>query len=487
MSNYWQNRPVTVLGLSKTGIAAAKYLQAEGAKVFLSETLPATPGNEAVRNELTMLGIQIEMGGHTAQCFQHSDLVIASPGIPPSGSIIEQLEISGKTIISEVEFAYRETLLPGNQIPIIGITGTNGKSTTTTLISEILTAANFDAPACGNIGTPIVSLLNRHPDYLVAELSSYQLAFSPKLTAEIAVLTNLTPDHIEWHGSLDAYKKAKQRLVVGDQAPQWAVLNGTDAFCKEIAKQTTAKVLGFAVSVNALTGFENKIYVDAKTQRVTIQIDGQSPMALFDIQDLKIIGNHNIENVLASVGVACLLDIDNDVITKACLNFKGLAHRLERIWFEKEKPPVTGIAFYNDSKATNPESAISALKAFPESQPVVLIAGGYDKMTPLEEFAAEIKKHAAHVVLLGNAAARFNEALQKVGIVSIEISDETGLQDAVNRAVHLSLSSSDLPYPVLFSPACASFDMFKNYEERGDVFKQTVQALLEKETPCPVP
>lgn len=456
----WQHKSVTILGLSKSGCAVARYIQRRGGHCFISETLPATPDNEGIRNELSALGVQIEMGGHTQQCFTHSDLVVVSPGIPPSASILSELRLSGKTIISEVELAYQET-----QVPIIGITGTNGKTTTTTLISEILETAKLNAPACGNIGTPLLTVLddavaaNRPLDYLVAELSSFQLEMSPTLTAKVAVLTNLTPDHLDWHGSLQAYEAAKLSLFTSKQSPEWAVLDACCASSQKIAHHTTSKILWFAKDEAQVSHYENRAFVDA-SGNVVVCFEGQPPLTLFSVRALQIIGSHNHLNVLSAVSVALILGISPALITQACLSFKGVEHRLERV------ESVQGVDFYNDSKATNPEASISALRAF-ESRPVILIAGGRDKMGPLEDFAAEVKQHAAHVVLLGEAKERFSTALRASGVENITFANS--LEEAIQLAAKHSSGE-----PILFSPACASFDMFKNYEERGRAFKTLV-------------
>ncbi len=461
----WTGKPVTILGLSRSGSAVARYLQKRGAQCFLSETAPASPTNEPLRTELENLGVEIEMGGHTQRCFTHSDLIIVSPGIPPHNAIMEQLRLSGKEIISEVELAYRET-----EVPMIGITGTNGKSTTTTLISKILGQAGHQAPACGNIGWPITSVIDQYSsghvraDYLVAELSSFQLEFSPTLKTKISVFTNFKPDHLDWHGSVDAYEKAKLRLFTGEQSPEWCVLNANDAVARKIGEQTQGNVLWFAVDPATVADYENKVYLNSQDQ-IVLEVQGRQ-MTLFSVKDLVIIGSHNHENVMASVAVAHLLGVEPAIMTQACVEFQGLEHRLEYV------DTIRGVRFYNDSKATNPDASLSALRAFPE-QPVVLIAGGYDKMGPLEEFVEAVKANAFHVVLLGQARDRFAAALRQGGFDAL--SDASDLPSAIEKSLQVANGA-----PVLFSPACSSFDMFRNFEERGKVFKEAVHQLKRK-------
>lgn len=459
----WNGRPLTVLGLSRSGAAVARYVAQRGGNVFLSETVPASPNNEALRNELSGLGVHVEMGGHSKQCFTHADLVVVSPGIPPSSEAIEQLRLSGKEVISEVEFAYRQK----PEIPVVGITGTNGKSTTTTLVSWILSQAGKTAPACGNIGIPITDVINQgNPDYLVAELSSFQLEFSPTLKAKVAIFTNFKPDHLDWHGSLEAYQEAKLKLFSGEQSPEWSVVLADDPVSQSIASRTTGKILWFSRDQHLVAQYSNKAYLD-ENQHFVIQLEGQAPVQLFPVESLQLIGDHNYENILASASAAFLLGIDAKVIANACQRFEGLEHRLEKVDVLGDKQVI----FYNDSKATNTDAAISALRAF-KSRKVILIAGGYDKMTPLDDFVTAVQANAKSVILIGAAKERFAQAFEASGYHSVEFAAD--LDAAIGQAYHLSDGE-----PVLFSPACSSFDMFKNFEERGKAFKTGVQALKQ--------
>jgi UDP-N-acetylmuramoylalanine--D-glutamate ligase len=460
----WKGKKLTVLGLSRSGSAVARYVAQRGGDVFLSETVPASPQNETLRHELESLGVTVEMGGHSKQCFTQSDLVVVSPGIPPSNEVLEQLRMSGKDVISEVEFAYRQA----SDIPIVGITGTNGKSTTTTLISWILTQAGFKAPACGNIGYPITDAINgQKPDYLVAELSSFQLEFSPTLKTEVSVFTNFKPDHLDWHGSIEAYQEAKLKLFSAAHSPKWAVVLADDPVSQLIAARTEGHVLWFSRDQHLVEGYAHKAYLDAE-QTFVLEAQGQAPQRLFSVDSLFLIGDHNYENVLASVAATYLLGVDVQTITRACQSFEGLEHRLEKL----DTLGPQSVVFYNDSKATNTDAAISALRAF-KSRKVILIAGGYDKMTPLDDFVTAVQAHAKSVILIGAAKERFSKALEAGGYHAVEFAED--LDAAIAKAFHLSDGE-----PVLFSPACSSFDMFKNFEERGSAFKASVQALKSR-------
>ncbi|MBY0449283.1 MAG: UDP-N-acetylmuramoyl-L-alanine--D-glutamate ligase [Cyanobacteria bacterium] len=478
----WQNQRITILGLSKSGSAVARYVLSRGGEVFLSEVMPATPGNASARETLSELGCHIEMGGHSKQCYDFAPTVVVSPGIPPSSEIIHQLKLSGLSVISEVEFAYRESQKHQPPVPWVGVTGTNGKTTTTSLIAEIFQHAGYKAPACGNIGLPVADVLNIEPkadsfsealpDVLIAELSSYQLEFSPTLTAKIAVFLNLTPDHLDWHGSFDAYERAKAKLFTGTQTPEMLILRAQDPVALKWLAQNPQKssVWGFGLSRTDCEAFLNKAYLDSDGW-IALEPMEKSPIQLFKATALNIIGDHNIENVLASVAAAWAFGISADVIRDACLAFKAVAHRLEFVG-ARLTPQGGNIRYYNDSKATNPEATISALRSFPsDTGSVVLIAGGRDKMGPLNDFVREVQENVTSVVLLGEATDRFKVALKDAGYSAVYRA--TDLSDAVEQASDLVKSGV-----VLFSPACASFDMFANFEQRGDAFKDIVNKII---------
>jgi UDP-N-acetylmuramoylalanine--D-glutamate ligase len=360
------------------------------------------------------------MGGHTDRCFSHSDWVITSPGIPPSATIMKELLLSGKTIISEVELAWREA----PQIPIVAITGTNGKTTTTTLASAIFTHAGKKAPAGGNIGIPLISLLDNAPDYLIAELSSYQLAFSPQLNPKVAIYTNFRPDHLDWHGSIAAYQQAKASLFLPPKSPQWSVLNAADPVCRELSQELTTPIFWFSLSRERVESHTNWISLDSSGM---IWVKRQShetgqPEALFNINESPLLGAHNQENILAAIAAALACDIPLESIRYAVSQFHGVEHRMELL------PEVDGIRFYNDSKATNPDATICALNAFGDN-PVVLIAGGRDKKTDLTEWIESVKTNTHCTVLLGEAAERFENELKAHGYT--QIIRATSFEDAV--------------------------------------------------------
>lgn len=444
----WFEKKVLILGLSKSGISAAKYLNKHGADVFITELREQKEEDAAQIEELTALGIKVEMGGHSQEFIEDAYLAVTSPGIPPHSEIFSKLKDAKVKVISEVELAYQES-----RKPFIAITGTNGKTTTTALTAHIL-SEEYKAPACGNIGNPPCDLIDEDIDYFVCEMSSYQIATSNSLQAQIACWLNFTPDHLDWHGGLENYFEAKAKLFKVPQNPAFAVFNGADEKLLEFSRNVESQVFLFAKEVE-----DNCCYV--KNEAIYFKRGGREEH-IIDLKDCPIIGEHNYQNIMCAVIVAKLVGLENEKIKSAIMTFKAPEHRLE---FVRE---LNGIKFYNDSKATNPEAAIVAIKSFNDVN-AVLIAGGRDKNTDLTEFCEEIKKHMQTVILIGEAAERFAQNLNKNGFNNIIF--EKTLQSAIDKAIELN------PQVVLLSPACASFDMFKSYEERGSIFKD--YALLK--------
>ena len=429
---------VLVLGLSKSGIAAAKFLKKHGYDVYLTESKSIEPDAE-----LEKMGIHIETGGHSLKFVDGSEFAVTSPGIPPYSIIIELLRLKNIPVISELELAYRMS-----DTPFVAITGTNGKTTTTALTAHIF-ERRFRAKACGNIGQPPCDMADDKLDYYVCEMSSYQIAMSPTLTPFISVWTNFTPDHIDWHQGIENYFAAKAKIFKAPQAPKFAVLNACDERLKTFEADGTVFWFG-----------------ERKTGNCCYRKDGEFIYEnngvvefVMPVADCPLVGEHNYQNTECAIICAKLAGIDNETIIEAIKDFKSPEHRLE---FVAEKD---GISFYNDSKATNPEAAIVAIKSF-NNKNVVLLAGGRDKNTSLKEFCDEVKAHIKTVILIGEAADRFEKNLKNSGFENIL--RENSMQSAINRAIDLK------PDVVLLSPACASFDMFKSYEERGDVFKDYV-------------
>lgn len=438
-------KKVLVLGLSKSGIAAAKLAKKHGAVVYLTEGKAVTSENLYKVEELKNLGINVEYGAHSTEFINQADLVVTSPGIPPHSEIIQRIRKQNIPVISELELAYREC-----DIPFIVITGTNGKTTTTALTEHIL-ARKLNVKACGNIGQPPCNIADENLDYFVCEASSFQLEMSTSLKPFISVWTNFTPDHIDWHQGLENYFKAKARVFLKPQAPKYSVLNAKDERLLEFAKQAQGEVFMFAGNIGNNCCYEENGEIVFKKGGVEEKI--------IKLSECPLLGEHNYQNIMCAIICAKLTGIDNTTIKQAIIDFKAPAHRLEKIISKN------GITYYNDSKATNPEAAIVAINSF-NNVDVALIAGGRDKNTDLTEFCDSVKKHIKTVVLIGEATERFEENLKRNGFNNI-IREKT-MQSAIDKCIEIH------PDVVLLSPACASFDMFTGYEQRGDVFREYV-------------
>ena len=435
---------ILVLGLSKSGIAAAKLGNSLGYEVFLTEGRSEV--NELQVKELQNLGIKVEYGRHSDDFIDGAEFVITSPGIPPKSDIFKRIILKNIPIISEIEFAYLNS-----DTPFVAITGTNGKTTTTALVSHIL-SKNFDAPTCGNIGLPPSLLVEEEKDFLVCEVSSYQAQMTEKFRPFISCWTNFTPDHIDWHEGLENYFNAKAKLFLGKQAPNFAILNAKDEKLLEFSKKCKkSKVFLFDTEDYPNASFIKENAIWYKEDNIEEKI--------IDLKDSPLVGHHNYQNIMCGIICAKICGMENEDIKSNIVSFKAPEHRLEKV------REFNGITFYNDSKATNPEASIVAIDSFNDVD-VALILGGRDKNTDLAQMCESINKHIKTVLLIGEATERFEENLKKNGFSNI-IKEET-LESSIDRAISLN------PDVVLLSPACASFDMFNSYEHRGEVFKEYV-------------
>lgn len=451
-----RGKKVLVLGLSKSGIAAAKLAKRHGADVYLSEGSNVTKDRLHLVEELKELGINVEYGGHSDKFISKSKLAVTSPGIPPHSDIIQKLKSLRIETISELEFANQENDENKSQKKFITITGTNGKTTTTALTEFILKKAGLKAKACGNIGLPASDLIDEEDlDWLVCEASSFQLEMTEFFDSFISVWTNFTPDHIDWHNGLENYFNAKTKAF---KYATVSVLNAKDEKLLEFAKTLKNKDIIKGDSVFLFDGNigDNCCYIENEEIKYKELGDEET---IIKLSDCPLIGQHNYQNIMCAIIGAKLTGIDNATIKNAIMEFKSPAHRLEKIT-QKD-----GITFYNDSKATNPEAAIVAINSFNNTN-VTLIAGGRDKNTDLTEFCQSVNKHIKTVILIGEATERFEQNLKENGFTNI-IKEET-LQSAIDKSIELH------PDVVLLSPACASFDMFTSYENRGEVFREYV-------------
>ena len=442
------NKKVLVLGLAKSGESAARLLDKLGAIVTVNDGKPfeENPAAQSLLEE----GIKVITGGHPLELLDEDfEWMVKNPGIPYKNPMVMRALEKKIPVITEVELAYLIS-----DAPIIGITGSNGKTTTTTMIAEVLTAGGQNGLLSGNIGFPASQVAQDagETDTLVMELSSFQLMGIETFHPEIAVITNLMPTHLDYHGSFEEYVAAKWNIQKNMTASDHVVLNFNQDLAKELAKKTAAKVLPFSTKEKV-----DGAYLDGDV----LTFRGE---AIMKASELGVPGSHNVENALATIAVAKLRGIDNQVIRETLAHFGGVKHRLQYVG------EINQVKFYNDSKSTNILATQKALSGFDNSK-VILIAGGLDRGNEFDELVPDIKG-LKKMVILGESAARVKRAADQAEVSYLDASD---VRDATRKAFSVA-EPGDV---VLLSPANASWDMYKNFEVRGDEFLAVFKELKE--------
>jgi UDP-N-acetylmuramoylalanine--D-glutamate ligase len=444
-----KGKKVLVVGLGKSGLAAALFLRRRGAQVTVSDVRSA----EALAKDIPALleeGIMVETGGHGLLTFRRQDLIVVSPGVPLNTPELAQVKSFGLPVIGELELAAR--FLKGRSL---AITGSNGKTTTTALVGEILEKAGFPTLVGGNIGVPVIALIDQSTDetWSVLEVSSFQLESTQRFHPSIAVILNITPDHLDRHGSFENYALAKERIFAAQDEHDSVVLNADNARAAQAASRSVAKVYFFSVEHSVLQGawVEDGYVVYRQAKDATIE-------KIMPLSGVPLKGAHNVENVLAAVCASRLAGVPAEQIRTAIESFQAVEHRLEYV------ATVNGVEFYNDSKATNVDATAKAVAAF--SSGIHLILGGKDKNSDYSQLAQLLRARVRAVYTIGSAAAKIESQLR--GVVSI-LSCET-----LDNAVSAAASAARPGEVVLLAPACSSFDQFENYEQRGRMFKELV-------------
>jgi UDP-N-acetylmuramoylalanine--D-glutamate ligase len=435
-----------VLGLARTGRDAARFLAQQGADVLVSDVRSAAELQSEL-NALAGLPIEYRLGGQDLNWLQGVDVVVPSPGVPMNNIFLQEAGRRGAQIISEIELAYRAFSLP-----LVAITGTNGKSTTTTLIGEILKANRTKTFVGGNLGTPLIACASGNWDWGVVEVSSFQLEWTQSFRPRIAVLLNLTEDHLDRYPDLAAYGRAKQRIFAAQEEEDIAILNRDDPRVWAMRRQIRAKVVSIGFSE-----VKNGVFVERDG---IVWRDGEREES-FPLSGVKIKGVHNVENMMAAIAATKAIGVEHDIIQKSLETFPGLEHRLE---FVRQKD---GVRYFNDSKGTNVGAVEKSLASF--SEPVILLAGGVDKGGDYGPLQNDIRQRVRRLVLFGAAKDVIAEALGHLTETVIVTDLAAAVRDAAAHA-----RPGDV---VLLSPACSSFDMFRNYAERGKAFKSLVHAL----------
>jgi len=444
-----KGKKVLVVGLGKSGLAAALFLRHRGAQVTVSDARSA----EALAKDIPALleeGIMVETGGHGLLTFRRQDLIVVSPGVPLNTPELAQVRSFGLPVIGELELAAR--FLKGK---ILAITGSNGKTTTTALVGEILEKAGIPTLVGGNIGVPVVSLIEATTDetWSVLEISSFQLESTVEFHPSIAVILNITPDHLDRHGTFENYALAKERIFAAQDANDSVVLNADNARSAQAAVRSHARVYSFSV--------EHPVERGAWLEQgylIYRHSEDEPAEAVMPLSGIPLKGTHNVENVLAAVCAARLAGAPVDAIRKAIEDFRAVEHRLEYV------ATINGVEYYNDSKATNVDATAKAIAAF--NSGIHLILGGKDKGSDYTQLAQLLRQRVRAIYTIGTAAAKIESQLR--GVVSIRTCET--LDVAVNAAANAARPGD----VVVLAPACSSFDQFENYEQRGKVFKQLV-------------
>ncbi|HLI03581.1 MAG TPA: UDP-N-acetylmuramoyl-L-alanine--D-glutamate ligase [Terracidiphilus sp.] len=447
-----KGRKVLVVGLGKSGLAAALFLRRKGAQVTVSDVRSA----ESLASEIPALleeGIMVEAGGHGLLTFRRQDLIVVSPGVPLDTPELAQARSFGLPVIGELELAAQ--FLKGK---ILAITGSNGKTTTTTLAGAILAEAGIPSLVGGNIGVPVVDLIERSTDatWSVLEVSSFQLESTETFHPAVAVILNITPDHLDRHGSFENYARAKERIFAQQNEGDALVLNADNARAVQAAARSAANVLWFSIEhpVDRGSWIENGWVVYRSGPASAVE-------KILPLDRIPLKGAHNVENVVAAVCATRQAGASAEAIGRAIAKFQAVEHRLEFV------ASINGVDFYNDSKATNVDATAKAVAAFPSG--IHLILGGKDKGSDYTTLSDLLRERVRAVYTIGSAAAKIESQLR--GVVSLHSC--ATLEKAVNAAAAAARPGE----VVLLAPACSSFDQFENYEHRGRVFKELVNEL----------
>lgn len=446
------DKNILVVGLARSGVAAAEFLLSRGARVVVNDAKPESELNGVDR--LRAKGVEVVAGSHPPELFEKSDLIVVSPGVPLAIEPFRRAREAGVKVIGEIELAAR--FMRGR---LIGITGSNGKTTTTTLAGELLARAGLPARVGGNIGEPLISLVDKSRDdgFTVIELSSFQLEAIERLHLFVSVIINITPDHLDRYDSMDDYVAAKANIFRNQTASDFAVLNADDERVSKMDTLTGARTIFFS----RRRELEEGIFL--RGPAIFHRAAG-AERELISRDEITLRGDHNLENVMSALAIGVACGVSADSARAAVRDFKGVEHRLEFV------AEINGVKFYNDSKATNVDAAIKCIEAFDGGVNVIL--GGKDKGGDYSPLAPVARARCSNVILIGAAADKIAAALQNTRPLR--------RASTMEEAVEIGLEIGKPGEIVLLAPACASFDMFDNYEHRGRVFKEAVRNLANR-------
>ncbi len=450
-----KNKNILILGLGITGVSTVKTLNKLGANIVISDLKDRNQLDEFI-SQIENIDVKLYLGTNDV-ALDNIDLIIKSPGIPLTNEVINQANKKGIEVITDLELAYR--ISPSSNF--IAITGTNGKTTTTTLTGEIFKKAGFTTHVAGNIGVGILwDIINSNSeDIFVIEASSFQLESTKTFKPNISLILNITPDHLNWHNTMDKYIEAKKKIFKNQDRNQYTVLNYDDPLLRNMEKEIKSNLIWFSVDNKLSKG----VYIE---EGYIVINDGTKVQKILKAEEVKILGKHNLENALASIAIAWIMGIDINTMQEVLKIFPGVEHRIEYV------DTIRGVQFFNDSKGTNSDASIKAVEAV--KSPIILIAGGMDKGTEFDDFIQSFNNKVKALVLLGETKEKIKNTALKYGFKNLYIVED--MKTAVKKSYELAEKGDN----ILLSPACASWDMYSSFEERGNDFKQAVYCLKEE-------
>jgi UDP-N-acetylmuramoylalanine--D-glutamate ligase len=449
-----KDKKVLVFGAAKSGISATRLLQKQGAHVFLFDSNTKLTDNDFHDKFDIYHNFQLVTGDLPENIIDTLDLLVISPGIAIDHPEVERMKAKNIEVWGEIELAYR--FAKGR---VIGITGTNGKTTTTTLVGEIMNTFFEEVYVVGNIGNPYTDIAMEATEQAITviELSSFQLETIHEFKPDVSTILNITPDHLNRHHTMDNYIGMKENVAKNQTMSELCVLNYEDETLREMAKRLKTRILFFS-SARILT---DGIYLEGED--IFYSVNGEK-INVCNVNELRILGKHSYENVMAAVGIAITMGIPMKYIHKAITNFQAVEHRIEYV------ETIKGVTYYNDSKGTNPDASIKAVQAM--KSPTIVIGGGYDKKIPFDDWIESFDQKVKYLVLLGQTRDQIAETAKRHGFHNII------MVNSLHDAVKVSAEKAESGDAVLLSPACASWGMFENYEERGRLFKEYVREML---------
>lgn len=447
-----RDKKVCVVGAGMSGMGAVKILNGVGAEVILYEGNAKADRGEIEAN-IGALKADIHIGEISDEIIAGLDLAVISPGVPIDGEIVKRFDEANVPVWGEIELAYNY-----ERGSVVAITGTNGKTTTTALVGKIIGACNSECQVVGNIGRSYTgaAFTTTAKSVTVAEISSFQLETVHKFHPKVSAILNITPDHLDRHYTMDNYAYTKEKIAMNQTKEDVCVLNYDDEMLREYAKVCPATVVFFS----RLADLDDGVCMEG--DNIVYKTGGRAQLVC-NVKEMHLIGAHNYENVMAAVGICVAMGIEMNVISSVVKDFKAVEHRIEYV-AEKD-----GVVYYNDSKGTNPEAAVKAIEAM--TRPTILIGGGYDKKSDFDVYVNAFEGRVKLLVLMGQTSEKIAAAARKAGF------DNIIMADSLEEVVNICAQEAEPGDAVLLSPACASWGMFKNYEQRGDMFKEYVKRL----------